>query len=53
MEEHRHREDADLRKGIKQYGSNEGVERAAVYLSEVSTAKLAGVSVWKFFGDFF
>ncbi len=42
-----------LRKGNQHYGSDEGAERAAVYLSIVSTVKLAGVSVWKFLGDFF
>lgn len=42
-----------MRKGIQHYGSDGGAERAAVYLSVVSTVKLAGVSVWKFLGDFF
>ena len=30
-----------------------GAEMAAVYLSVVSTVKLAGKSVWRFFWDFF
>ena len=42
-----------MRKGIQHYGSDGGAERAAVYLSVVSTVKLAGVSVWKFLGYFF
>lgn len=42
-----------MRKGIQHYGSDDGAERAAVYLSVVSTVKLAGVSVWKFLGYFF
>ena len=43
-----------MRKGIQHYGSDDGAERAAVYLSVVvSTLKRAGVSVWKFLGDFF
>ena len=42
-----------MRKGIQHYGSDDGAERAAVYLSVVSTVKLSGVSVWKFLGDFF
>ena len=40
-------------KVIQHYGSDEGAELAAVYLSVVSTVKLAGVSVWRFLGDFF
>lgn len=42
-----------LRKVIQHYGSDEGAETAAVYLSVVDTVKLAGVSVWRFLGDFF
>ena len=42
-----------MRKVIQHYGSDEGAEMAAVYLSVVSTVKLAGVSVWRFLGDFF
>ena len=42
-----------LRKVIQHYGSDEGAEMASVYLSVVSTVKLAGVSVWRFLGDFF
>ena len=42
-----------LRKVIQHYGSDEGAEMAAVYLSVASTVKLAGVSVWRFLGDFF
>ena len=42
-----------LRKVIQHYGSDEGAETASVYLSVVSTVKLAGVSVWRFLGDFF
>lgn len=42
-----------LRKVIQHYGSDEGAEMASVYLSLVSTVKLAGVSVWRFLGDFF
>lgn len=42
-----------LRKVIQHYGSDEGAETAAIYLSVVSTVKLAGVSVWRFIGDFF
>lgn len=42
-----------LRKAIQHYGSDAGAEMAAVYLSVVSTVKLAGQSVWRFLGDFF
>ena len=42
-----------MRKVIQHCGSDEGAEMIAVYLSVVSTVKLAGVSVWRFFGDFF
>ena len=42
-----------LRKVILHYGGDEGAETASVYLSVVSTVKLAGVSVWRFLGDFF
>lgn len=42
-----------LRKAIQHYGSDAGAEMAAVYLSVVSTVKLAGQSVWRFIGDFF
>ena len=42
-----------MRKVIQHYGSDDGAEMIAVYLSVVSTVKLAGVSVWRFFGDFF
>ena len=42
-----------LRKAIQYYGSDAGAEMAAVYLSVVSTVKLAGQSVWRFLGDFF
>lgn len=42
-----------MRKGIQHYGSDGGAERAAVYLSVLSSVKLAGVSEWKFLGDFF
>ena len=42
-----------LRKAIQHYGSDAGAEMAAVYLSIVSTVKLAGQSVWRFLGDFF
>ena len=42
-----------MRKVIQHYGSDEGAEMAAVNLSVVGTVKLAGVSVWRFFGDFF
>ena len=42
-----------LRKVIQHYGSDEGAETAAVYLSVVGTVKLAGVSAWRFLGDFF
>lgn len=42
-----------LRKAIQHYGSDAGAEMAAVYLSVVSTVKLAGQSVWRFFEDFF
>ena len=38
---------------IQHYGSDAGAEMAAVYLSVVSTVKLAGQSVWRFLGDFF
>ena len=37
-----------LRKAIQYYGSDAGAEMAAVYLSVVSTVKLAGQSVWRF-----
>ena len=42
-----------LRKAIQHYGSDAGAEMAAVYLSVVSTVKLAGQSVWRFLGDVF
>ena len=42
-----------FRKAIQYYGSDAGAEMAAVYLSVVSTVKLAGQSVWRFIGDFF
>lgn len=42
-----------LRKAIQYYGSDAGAEMAAVYLSVMSTVKLAGQSVWRFIGDFF
>lgn len=42
-----------LRKAIQYYGSDAGAEMAAVYLSVVSTVKLAGQSVWRFLGGFF
>ena len=42
-----------LRKTIQYYGSDAGAEMAAVYLSVVSTVKLAGQSVWRFIGGFF
>ena len=42
-----------MRKVIQHCGGDEGAEMIAVYLSVVSTVKLAGVSVWRFFGDFF
>lgn len=42
-----------LRKAIQYYGSDAGAEMAAVYLSVVSTVKLAGQSVWRFLGDVF
>ena len=42
-----------LRKAIQHYGSDAGAEMAAVYLSVVSTVKLAGQSVWRFLVDFF
>ena len=42
-----------LRKAIQHYGSDAGAEMAAVYLSVVSTVKLAGQSVWRFLWDFF
>ena len=42
-----------MRKVIQHCGSDEGAEMIAVYLSVVSTVKLADVSVWRFFGDFF
>lgn len=42
-----------MRKVIQHYGSDEGAEKATVYLSMVSTMKLEGVSVWLFLGDFF
>ena len=35
------------------YSCDEAAETAVVYLSVVSTVKLAGVSVWRFLGDFF
>ena len=44
---------AAMRKVIQHHGSDEGAEMAAIYLSVVITVKLAGVSVWRFFGDFF
>lgn len=37
----------------KNYFSDAGAEMAAVYLSAVSTAKLAGQSVWRSLRDFF
>ena len=40
-----------LQKAIQHYGSDAGAEMAAVYLSVVSTVKLAGQSVWRFLGD--
>lgn len=42
-----------MRKVIRHFGSDEGAETAAVYLSVVSTVNLAGVSVRRFLGDFF
>lgn len=41
------------RKAIQHYGRDAGAEMAAVYLSVVSTVKLAVQSVWRFLGDFF
>ena len=42
-----------MRKVIQHNGSDEGVEMTAAYMSIISTVRLAGVSVWKFLGDFF
>ena len=42
-----------MRKVIQHSGSDEGVEMTAAYMSIISTVRLAGVSVWKFLGDFF
>ena len=42
-----------LRKVIQNYGSNEGAEMATACPSVASTVKLAGLSVWRFLGDFF
>lgn len=53
LAEHQVRPFTALRKVIQHYGSDEGAEMASVYLSVVSTVKLAGVSVWRFLGDFF
>lgn len=51
--EHQVRPFIGLRKAIQHYGSDAGAEMVAVYLSVVSTVKLAGQSVWRFLGDFF
>lgn len=53
LAEHQVRPFTGLRKAIQHYGSDAGAEMAAVYLSVVSTVKLAGQSVWRFLGDFF
>lgn len=41
------------RKCSLHFGSDEGVEMSAVYHSIISTLKLCGKSIWKFFGDYF
>ena len=38
---------------IQHCGSDGCAEMIAVYLSVVSTEKLAGASAWRFLGDFF
>ncbi len=40
-------------RGFRRMARDEGAEVAAVYLSVVSMVKFAGVSVWRFLGDFF
>ena len=42
-----------LRKDIQHYESDAGAKMAAVYLSVVSTVKLASQLVWRFLVDFF
>lgn len=50
LEERQVRPFIALRKAIQHYGRDAGAEMAAVYLSVVSTVKIAGQSVWRFLG---
>ena len=53
LAEHSVRPFTTKRKCSLHFGSDEGAEMSAVYHSIISTLKLCGKPIWKFFGDYF